>query len=404
MRTAAKLLKFPLAGIATDIAYREATTPDERQAFAAPFAINVRGDGTFEGRSRGGSRPGLKRLEVSEEEFETAHATTYRDRAMTFDGIVWSVSSIGDHSDFSFGDDSEDPSKSVAGTLDLAGVKGDEITAMMPVLDRYLFIATLHSLWVVTGDPQNGMKCVSDRVGCIGEKAWCFDGQRIWFVSNQGIYAYSVLGGEVPQKVSVRVPEEFEGLDDAVVIHDPEAGGVHVFGEIGGEPSDWFFDAEHSAFWKQQFAIVHRPVEVGYVDRFGVHIPVFKGTDGEFRYFDNSQDDDDGVPFGSIVAIGPIRVSQRDDMDGIVGEMSVTTAKGSDEVVVSVYTAHSPEEAVSLARDKVASPFIMTASEGWNRKRHPRVRGAWSVFTVSSAGRWAYESITAVMKMTGTLR
>lgn len=54
---AQKTLTFPLAGIGRRAGYREQTRP-----YSAPWAMNVRGKDVLEGRTRGGSRPGLVKV------------------------------------------------------------------------------------------------------------------------------------------------------------------------------------------------------------------------------------------------------------------------------------------------------------------------------------------------------
>lgn len=56
-KTAQKTLSFPLAGVSRSKGYREQTRP-----YSTPWAVNVRGVGPLERRSRGGSRPGLLRV------------------------------------------------------------------------------------------------------------------------------------------------------------------------------------------------------------------------------------------------------------------------------------------------------------------------------------------------------
>ena len=55
-----RTLVFPLAGVSRRGGYREQTRP-----FSAPWAVNVRGVGLLENRERGGSRPGLSKVSVT---------------------------------------------------------------------------------------------------------------------------------------------------------------------------------------------------------------------------------------------------------------------------------------------------------------------------------------------------
>lgn len=56
-RTVTKSLSFPLGGVARAGNYRDQTRP-----YSSPWAVNVRGVGSLEGRVRGGSRPGLAKF------------------------------------------------------------------------------------------------------------------------------------------------------------------------------------------------------------------------------------------------------------------------------------------------------------------------------------------------------
>lgn len=60
-RTVQKTLTFPLAGVSRSRGYREQTRP-----YAAPWAVNVRGAGPLERRLRGGSRPGLVKVNAAD--------------------------------------------------------------------------------------------------------------------------------------------------------------------------------------------------------------------------------------------------------------------------------------------------------------------------------------------------
>ena len=61
-RTVQKTLRFPLAGVARRRGYRDHT---KERPYAAPWAMNVRGEGPLESRDRGGSRPGLTKANAT---------------------------------------------------------------------------------------------------------------------------------------------------------------------------------------------------------------------------------------------------------------------------------------------------------------------------------------------------
>lgn len=423
MHSAAKVLKFPLSGIARDIDYRKAYIPEEEVQFATPFALNVRGSDTFHRRNRGGSRPGLSVTTVPTGAdthnphkqyattglLETPVAATafYRARTVAAVGTMWYMSAMGDSTNWTFNGDSGDPSRAFAGNVENATIKGDAITAMMPVRDQWLFIATAHSLWCMTGDPIGGtLKCVSEHIGCVSRDAWCFDGEALWVLSNQGLYRIGI--GEMPLRMSHHIPEEFRGTSAALLAYDPEDNAIHIFSIRGSGVSevvsDWFYDIENKAFWRQSFKEAHRPTEICTYMKDGVNVLAFKGGDNAWRVFDDEADTDSGETFVSRVAIGPVRCSARDDMDGMVAEIEATLAAGSEASLVSVYTAHSPEEAVRIAYNDQIPVSTFAVKSGWNNVCRPRQRGAWAVFVLSSTGRWGFESMTTIAKQLGRLR
>lgn len=419
MHSAAKVLKFPLSGIARDIDYRKAYIPEEEVQFATPFALNVRGGDTFHRRNRGGSRPGLKQITFPSgtvlvkphEQFattglaETPVAATayYRARTVASVGAMWYMSAMGDSTDWNFNGDMSNPARAFAGNVAAAYLPGEPITALMAIRDEWLFIATEHSLWCLTGDPVGGqLKCVSEHVGCISRDAWCFGGDALWVMGAQGLYRIAI--GEMPLKISNHLPEDLAGLDSAFLAYDSEDEAIHIFGECGANAADWVYEIDNKAFWKMSYKSAHRPLEACYAMVAGVEILAFKGGDTAWRYFDNAQVKDDDETITSKVAIGPLRVSARDDMDGMVAELEATLAEGSADCTVSVYTAHSPERAVYNAENEQIPVSAFTAKSGWNNVCRPRQRGAWAVFVVSSTGRWGYESITSICKQLGRLR
>lgn len=424
MRTAAKVLKFPLSGVARDLDYRKAYIPAEETTFATPFASNVRGTDPFGHRARGGSRPGLRRVPEGvalkpihpfvdveglgeEGEIMPKCSCEYRARVVCAADSAWYMSAIGNKTDWNFAGDKEDPSRAFSGNVALAGKPGEKITALIPIRDAMLFIATRSSLWVLNGDPIGGsIKCISENVGVVSADAWCFDGQRLWFVGENGLYACGL--GEVPMLASHKLPEEMIGVESALLGYDIEENAVHIFTNT----KNWFYEIDAKAFWQVKLYDLYLN-SLHYADIDGVRkVVVYSYTrmlgggpyNRGFFYFDKSAADDDGTPFASVVAIGPVRTGVRDDMDGMVGELMATTAKGSDDVAISIYTANSPEEVVSLAENAQETPVDLFVKGGWNNTTRPRKRGNWALFVVSAQGRWGFESMTAVMKTLGRLR
>lgn len=455
MRTAFKQLRFPSLGLGEHLSYRDATIPDERNAFATPFAKNVRGTCTFGDRARGGSRPGLRRLEGTVEvvgggkwlwpngeaiEWPDGGVITYttvtqeivapdgsfiidphepfavhcakgavpvspslcamyRDRLFLADGTSWYCSRIGEHGDFDYGGDGSDPARALSGNCALAGRKGEVITAFMPIDDNAMFVATARSLWVFDGDPSSGLKRVSEFTGCIGSNAWCNTPQGLIFVALDGVYGVSDGGARL---LSGMIPSSLSGVSDALLAYDPEAKGVHIFGEKGGEACDWFLDLDGMAFWPVEVPSSMRPTAICRILQDGVERAALKGVDGFWRTFHAEQQTDDGEPLESEVVIGPFRISARDDLDGLVDEIHATIGEGSGDISVSVFASGSAEGAVSDAEN--ASGSGHSISTGRNKVFRPRRRGAWAALSLSATSRWAYEGITVSFKLLGRLR
>ena len=437
MRNVPKELKFPLAGLGRDLSYRDSTLPTEERTYATPMAKNVIGSCSFSGRLRGGSRPGLAAVEGIEsasngrwlwpngekilwpdgKEMSFADYgdgitlpdgsrifqqhrtfTIYRDRLFKAEGSVWMASRTGDFANFDFGADRDDVSRAVAGNIALAGRKGEDITAFAPVNDQVMFIATRRALRMISGEPTSAVKAISDSVGIVSANAWCFDGQRVYFMGPNGLYG--MVPGESPLILSARLPEDLKGFADATLVYDPENRGIHVFGD-----SDWFYDIEAKAFWPVEYPPTKMPEAGGVAVIGGVNRVVFRGVDGNWYRWDDDAEDDEGESIASTLAIGPFRCGLRDDGDGMLDSVVATLAKGSVDANISVYTAKSAEEAVTRSEDDdFEAMAAFTAHGGWNATCRPRVRGAWCVLVIRATGRWAYESILANIKTWGRLR
>ena len=436
MKSAAKLLRFPLGGLAKDGSYRDTTYPTEESVYSTPMAKNVIGECAFSGRLRGGSRPGLKAVEDVEssgtakwlwpngepilwpddkqmvfETFESASLPNgsniilshppiciYRDRVFKAEGSVWMASRTGDHGNFDFGGEADDPTKACAGNLAYAGRKGEDITAFATFGDSRIFIATRRSLSVISGEPTSAMAVVSDNVGIVSSDAWCNADGVLYFIGPNGLY---VSDGSSAILVSKQLPNDLKGLDYALLVYDPHYLGIHIF----TMSQDWFFDIERKAFWPVEYPATMMPDAGGVAMIGGVNRVIFHCVDGEWRYWDDSQDTDDGEAIESYVAIGPFKCGVNDDVDGMIDAITATMAKGSADVTIEVFTAKSAEESVSRSTDENQSPHsTFNVTQGWNPVVRPRVRGAWCVFVLRATGRWAYESIQANIKVLGRLR
>ena len=439
MKGAAKLLRFPLGGLAKDGSYRDTTYPTEESVYSTPMAKNVIGECAFSSRLRGGSRPGLKLFDEDGKRIETAGtarwlwpngerilwpdgnrivfgvpetATTpdgstvvlshpptciYRDRVFKADGSVWMASRTGDHGNFDFGGEADEPTRACAGNLAYAGRKGDDITTFAPFGDSRIFIATRRSLAVIGGEPTSAMAMVSENVGIVSADAWCNADGAFYFMGPNGLYVAAESSAIL---VSQKIPEDLKGLEYALLVYDPHYRGIHVFTERG----DWFFDIAQKAFWPVEYPPQMMPDAGGVAVINNVNRVIFHCVDGEWRYWDDLQTTDDGEDIASVVAIGPFKCGVNDDVDGMLDALTATMAKGSSVVDIDIYTANDAETAVANATSDVSRLASFTVIPGWNPVVRPRVRGAWCVLVLRATGRWAYESIQANIKVLGRLR
>lgn len=460
MTSTAKVLQFPHAGIARDMDYRKAYIPSEGVAFATPFALNVIGECAFTGRLRGGSRPALRLLSgvtpstlgewqwpngaaiAWNDSYEMVYKTFgetitapfgktlkqhetfdisvskgelpkdckvmafYRARLVVAKDTVWYASRQGDVTDFDFGADAEDVGRAAAGNVAKAATEGEEITALIAPTDSFLLVSTARRLKMLTGEPTSGgFSTVSEHVGVISKDAWCYDGSIVWFMGSRGLYAFSP-GEGFAKLASSRLPEDLAGMTAATLVYDPARNGIHLILTRDDKRFDWFYDIENNAFWQLAYDSSLAPSNGGTAIVNGRNRAVFLCADGNWRYWDDDTADE-GVTYPSYVAIGPLRASGRDDMDGMLAELNATIGKGSSPLKIKIFTAKTPEEAVEKASSfmSVRADGEVVVHGGYNHVVRTRVRGAWVVFVLySDGGQWSYESMTAICKMFGRLR
>lgn len=114
---------------------------------------------------------------------------------------LFAMSAVGDGTDFDFAGTAT--SSAYKGSVTgFAGVPGDRITCIVALNDDYMLFGCESSLWRMVGDPRLGGRVyqLSDVVGVVGRRSWCFDeGGTFWFLgSNGGLYK---LQGDRPVEV-----------------------------------------------------------------------------------------------------------------------------------------------------------------------------------------------------------
>jgi len=526
MRTSRKTLAFPMAGVSRRRGYRQQTRP-----YSAPWAVNVRGEGVLESRDRGGSRPGLTKLSVTD--LGTAvtalwpltyidsgdvrrHDLIYLvdgafgfiragvatgltaflitddgDNIITDDddqivfgstatnggleagqlggklyiaddvlkvhnpalgtvdpvivtaGIIptnqnviaiyrqrvilggsdhlWYASRQGDPGDWDYGADLQDVGRAVAGQLGVGGRIGAVVTALIPLEDKILLMATENSLWAMRGDPVTGsLESLSDWIGVVAPRAWAVSrDELVCFLSNDGVYVWSGRGA--PTRFSAeRVPDELREIDASTntitMVYDHEARGFWLFirPDIGDGVS-WFFDLERRAAWPVDFLTTHQPRSAAYFAPSDLGKVVIGCDDGIVRYFDDSATDDDGTAIASHVLLGPVRIASDDVFDAMLAEIhGLVDLETSGTITWRVVMGKTAQAAAEAAKTDVLSVLAggsassVSASGTWEDGRNlvarPRTRGAWAVVWLESADQWSFEAVPIVSRLLGRIR
>ncbi len=306
----------------------------------------------------------------------------------------------------------EDSQRAVAGTASAAGVPGDPITAIIPHSDDYLIIACRNSLWRLLGDPafDGSLNAVSHTIGVIGPTAWCRGpaGEFV-FLSLDGLYAMPPGGNSFPIQLSREIlPREFLNLNpDMLTVsmeYDIVGNGVHIYltPVSSNDRIHWWFDWVRKTFWPVSLTSAHEPtattaIQSTTIEDSGV---ILGGRDGTLRRLNDLAESDVGLSYETYAVIGPMQLA----VVGRVGtflSIDAVIADGSGDVTWEIVSALTMEGASSGDASDSG-----TWSEELNATIRPAARG--QAFTLKLTGtskrKWAFESMTAVLKDAGKRR
>ena len=125
-------------------------------------------------------------------------------------------------------------------------------------------------------------------------------------------------------------------------------------------------------------------------------------ADGYVRFYDPSQDLDDGEPIESYVYLPVLRLG--DDLtEGILTELIMTLALRSGDIDYASYTDESAEEVAAADTAKASGTWT---GEGRQRPLPHRVRGGAMTIKLSNGEdrAWAIERLQAVIRQAGRQR
>ena len=340
----------------------------------------------------------------------------YRDRFCLSgqDNAIY-MSRTGDYTDWDYGAHVGDSNRPLAFQLALAADVGPLPTAMIAHKDTHLLVGTENSLWVVSGDPaaDGTLRRISENVGILSKRAWCKIEDTFCFLSNDGVYRVQVDGSGLTPLSDQAVPDELRNVDPATTTismgYEQERKAVHVFLRTsGGSDTHWVYELETESWWPVRLPDVQSPLATCQHDGE----LLLGGSDGYVRKIGG--DDDDGTNIESHVAIGPLRIGQRNHFGRILN-LTGMIAQGSGTVEWRLVTANTAEEASDNAKLAIEAyqagnsyAAYVQSSGSWTAGRavisYPRTRGVWVCIWLQSTAKWGFEGIAMETVQSGKWR
>lgn len=333
---------------------------------------------------------------------------------------VWQCSRTLDPYDWDFA--AEDAARAVIGTSDQYGQIAQPLTALVPYLDDYLIFGCRSELWVLRGNPGDGVGVLSlsQGVGIIGKRAWCHTPTgHLVFLAEDGLYAIAPNAASRPEPISrVRLPRSLIGVNttthDPVLAWEPEQNGVCVFlvpktqnKSAKSTAEHWFFDWDRQAFWKDAFYGAHEPASVLQYrpQSLGRNVLLLGQRNGKIGRFSTDVGSDYGASLEANVLVGPLRMGNDEESFGIVDNVAGILGESSGDVT---WTLHSGDNAENAYDAYVAGTASGTGtwSAGRNFVRYPRRRGVAMYMNIASTGTtpWEWDSVLVNYRPGGRYR
>ena len=340
----------------------------------------------------------------------------YRDRFCLSgqDNAIY-MSRLGDYTDWDYGAHVGDSNRALAFQLALSAEVGPLPTAMIAHKDTHLLVGTENSLWVVSGDPaaDGTLRRISENVGILSKRAWCKMEDTVCFLSNDGVYRVQVDGSGLTPMSEQTVPEELRDVDPATTTitlgYEHERRTIHVFLRTsGGSDTHWVHEIESEAWWPVRLQDTHSPLATCQHDGE----LLLAGSDGTVRKIGG--DDDTGTAIQSHVAIGPLRIGQRNHFGRILN-LTGMIAQGSGTVTWRIVTGNTAEEASDNAKAAIEAfqagssyATYVHSSGSWTAGRavmsYPRTRAIWCCIWLQSTAKWAFEGVAMETSQSGKWR
>lgn len=338
----------------------------------------------------------------------------YRERMVLCESNQWYMSRQGDPLDWFYGKSNQDAKRAMTGSLADSGVPGDTITALANSNDDYLLMFCPTSTWLLVGDPAytGQLKNISETIGCVGSKAWCYGvAGEVYFLSRGGL---AIMRGATatPELLGLgKIPRELTNVNAELytvsLVYDLQEHRVYIFitdPNSNRAGTHWCFDVRTESFWPLQFPSSIQPTAAYY---YTSQLPedscvILGCRDGYLRRFDRYCDTDDGNSFNSYVVYGPIELGSG-YRQGRIDELIADVARLSRNVTWQLRVGNNAEAAF-----RATAATSGTWVDGKNKKNRPRLRGSAFCLKVgrfaSNVAGWGMERITVVRAILGQRR
>jgi hypothetical protein len=314
------------------------------------------------------------------------------------------MTKVGDPLDLDYSPDTVTADQAVAGDVGVLGKMGDVLTCLIPYNDDILLFGCDHSIYAMSGDPQDGggYDLISDTIGMPFGAPWCMDSTgRVYFFSSKG-QVYRLDG---PQSAPVPISNESIAPDlDAVNLNtnlirltwDEKLQGINVFitPYTAGATTHWFYDSRTQGWFRDVFGNTsHNPMTVLTLDADDPadRVILIGSEDGYVRQIDDTVSTDDGGAISSFVIMGPI---SNGGNPFIITELQGHLDSNSSSMLYEIGVGDTPETAIANFAGTFTGDGTMAAGLGVTH--NPRQRANWAFVKVgqtSSATSWAFEKV-----------
>ena len=338
----------------------------------------------------------------------------------------WSMSALGDATDWDFFPTVPSSVQAVSATNSRAGKVPDIINAVVPWSDDLLLFGGDRSIYQLTGDPMAGgvLDLVTDSTGMSFGRPYCKDPDgSLWFFGSTG-GLYYMPRGSMPTRVSVgRVEKSLRSIDLSAnyvqLQWNPIDEGVHIFvipfGASGTIVDHWFYEVQAQAFHRDRFGLRDndniQPTSSVLVDgdAYNDRTVLLGCEDGRVRRWgtdssgnipkSDQQTTSADIAIDSYSLIGPI-VNNPIEGSQQLTELAAVLSSSQHGCNYQLYTSDEPEN----LGDPVSQG---TFKPGRNDRHLVRINGDHVFMRLRNASvgeSWAFEGASATMSYGGELR